>query len=155
MQVDGVPITRASDFINQFLAVAFIPEDIGLVKGPASERRRFLDILGSQLDAGYLRTLSEYNQVLRQRNALLRQYARFGDRALEAFDQQLVTLGAIIIQRRLALAEELRPELEESGRHFFNDGRLVARYTPVTGPEVDLEALIARLFDLLAKKPRP
>ncbi len=151
LQVDGVPIIRASDFINHFLAVAFIPEDIGLVKGPASERRRFLDILGSQLDAGYLRALSEYNQVLRQRNALLRQYAQFGDRALEAFDQQLVAFGAAIIQRRLLLVEELRPELEESGRQFFGDGSLLARYTPVTGTESGLETLTARLFDLLVK----
>jgi len=151
LQVDGISVTRASDFINHFWVVAFIPEDIGLVKGPGSERRRFLDILGSQLDAGYLRTLSEYNQVLRQRNALLRQYARFGDRALEAFDQQLAPLGAVIIQRRLAVVEELRPELAANGRHFFGDADLAVQYTPVTGLESELEALTARLLELLVK----
>jgi DNA replication and repair protein RecF len=44
LRVDGQPVRRASDFIGRVPLVAFVPEDIELVKGPASGRRRFLDI---------------------------------------------------------------------------------------------------------------
>jgi len=71
-------------FINHFLVVAFISRGYRAGQGPRQRAPPISGYLGSQLDAGYLRTLSDYNQVLRQRNALLRQYARFGDRALDA-----------------------------------------------------------------------
>lgn len=152
LQADGVPLNRASDFINAFWVVAFIPEDLGLVKGPGSDRRRFLDILGSQLAPGYLRILGEYHEVLRQRNAVLRQHVRFGDRALAAFDQRLAVLGGAVIHHRLIVMDELCPELEAAGHGFFAGAQLTARYQAGTGPETATpEALAGRLLELLEK----
>ncbi len=71
--VNGKRPARLSAVANQFPVVAFLPDDLELVKGSASGRRLFLDDLGSRLSPGYGATLSEYENVLRQRNALLRQ----------------------------------------------------------------------------------
>jgi len=48
------------------------------------------------------------------------------------------------IQRRLALVDDLQPELEESGRHFFSSGSLIARYSTATGTESAADLLAAR-----------
>ena len=62
----------AGGLVGLLHAVLFSALDIDLVQGPPSARRRFLDILISQADPEYLRTLQRYQQVLRQRNRLLR-----------------------------------------------------------------------------------
>ena len=71
VKVNGVS-TSASGLVGWVNAVLFTASDIELVHGSPSQRRRFLDILLSQVDRGYLRTLQRYQRVLTQRNHLLR-----------------------------------------------------------------------------------
>jgi DNA replication and repair protein RecF len=101
IKVNGVN-KRALDLLGQLNVVLFLPEDLDLVFGAPSERRRYLDTTLSQIDSKYGRSLSQYNQVLEQRNALLRD---FRDRAfnpfeLETWDRKLVEAGAYIVARR-------------------------------------------------------
>ena len=102
-----VAVDKASDFINQFLCVAFIPEDIELVKGSGVNRRRFLDMLAAQLDRSYLRVLHTFVETLKARNAMLRQFSRFDARSLAAFDDLLVKTGAAVVIRRQAMTQTL------------------------------------------------
>jgi len=108
MRVDGRRIHRASEFIDKFHCVALVPEDIHLIRGPAAERRRFLDILLSQADRRYLHVLGGYKRLLKSRNAMLRNSGRFGLSAIAAFDEQLLRAGAALIGARARLQERLK-----------------------------------------------
>jgi DNA replication and repair protein RecF len=113
LEIDGAPVRVASEFINRFLCIALVPEDIQLVKGSAGERRRFLDILLSQVDPGYLRSLQDYQKVLVQRNALLRRPEKFEPRVLAGFEPLLIAAAAAVITKRRQACLELAGHLQE------------------------------------------
>lgn len=106
IKVNGVP-KRALDLLGQLNAVLFLPEDLDLVFGSPGDRRRYLDTTLAQIDPRYGRALSRYNQVLEQRNSLLREFHErlFKPAELEIWDQHLVTEGAYIIARRAETVE--------------------------------------------------
>ncbi len=112
LRLDGREIHRASDFINQYLCVALVPEDIQLVKGAASERRRFVDIAVSQLDPLYLHNLQRFQLCLKSRNAMLRQPGRFDCGVLAAYDRFLVDCGCQIVRRRRLYCQQLNERLQ-------------------------------------------
>jgi len=100
---------RSSDLAGAWNDVLFQPDDLQVVEGPPSERRRFLDRTIGQADAAYARALSEYGRVLTQRNALLRQgRERPGDaRQLDPWDAQLIELGVQLTRSRSAAVAEI------------------------------------------------
>jgi DNA replication and repair protein RecF len=119
IKVNGVN-KRAIDLLGNLQVVLFLPEDLDLVFGAPSERRRYLDTTLSQIDARYTRALSQYNQVLEQRNALLRDFRErsFNPTELETWDAKLLEAGSYIMARRARavadyneLVAELHPRL--------------------------------------------
>lgn len=116
LQVDGVPVERASEFINQFLCVPLVPEDVELVKGPATVRRRFLDIAITQARPGYLQDLQQYRQALASRNLILRAPQRQGPGVLAAYEGLLVQHGSRIEAGRRAYVADLSARLGEVSR---------------------------------------
>ncbi len=107
--VSGFPVTKLQDFIGLLNVVMFSPEDLSLVKGSPSGRRRFLDVLLCQVDRVYLRLLQQYTLVLRQRNEALRLIARGSLKLsdLKPWDQQFAFLAHRITMRRLQATERL------------------------------------------------
>lgn len=107
--VNGRP-RRVLDAVGLLKAVSFSPEDVGLLAGPPAGRRRYVDVLLSQIDREYLRSLSRYGKVLSQRNGLLRSLSR--ERAapgsastmaqLAFWDEEMVAAGSITVARRIA-----------------------------------------------------
>ena len=110
LKKNGVLQTKRSEWIGQFNAVLFSPESLVLVKGGPAERRRFLDLLISQIDGIYLKNLQEYRLVLRQRNELLKQIrTTLADAVqLDVWDKLLVAHGTAIIIKRLEIFHELK-----------------------------------------------
>lgn len=114
--VDGAEPLRVADAVGEWLAVAFLPADVGLAGGPAAERRHYLDRLLSLAEPRYLRALARYRAALAQRNSALRQ-----DRPelAEAFDAPLAAAGAEVTATRERwagrAAEQFRTELEGIG----------------------------------------
>ncbi len=110
LKKNGVLQTKRSEWIGQFNAVLFSPESLVLVKGGPAERRRFLDLLISQIDSIYLKNLQEYKLVLRQRNELLKQIrTTLADAVqLDVWDKLLVTHGTAVIIKRLEIFHELK-----------------------------------------------
>ena len=114
MRLNGVK-KRALDVVGQLNAVLFLPEDIELVTGSPSVRRRYLDVTLCQIDPAYCRALTQYNKVLSQRNALLKQLAEQGggeaprewdEDQLLFWDEQLADHGArLIVRRQQAIAD--------------------------------------------------
>jgi len=119
-RVNRSPLPRAREMIGMVRTVLFSPEDLALVKGDPSERRRFLDDLLVLRTPRLAGVRADYDRVLKQRNSLLKSVrAAGGSRGGPRRDAALATLGvwsshlartgAELLAARLALVEELRP----------------------------------------------
>ena len=106
---------RAMDVVGKLNVVLFLPEDVTLVAGSPEERRHFLDVALCQIDPLYCTSLSRYNRVLTQRNALLHQIREgYADpKQLEYWDEQLLKLGTYVLSRRLWATDELNTQVAE------------------------------------------
>lgn len=96
--VAGEERPRITDALGAWLAVAFLPADLGLVQEGAAERRRWLDRMLSLGDTSYLEALLRYRAAVAQRNAALR---RGDQRTAAAFDEGLARAGAGVVRGRL------------------------------------------------------
>lgn len=103
-KLNGRPV-RAGDVVGSLKAVLFSPDDVAIVTGSPSARRRFMDLTLCQVDHRYLRLLQEYGRVLAQRNALLQRLRGRPEPAtvLEFWDDKLVATGTEIIAARKAM----------------------------------------------------
>ena len=109
-KVNYLEKARLSQYIGQLNVILFAPEDLALVKGAPSVRRRFIDMEFGQIDALYLHALTEYRAVLRQRNKYLKelQTKKATDKVyLEILSEQLSESGSQIIFKRLEFLQEL------------------------------------------------
>ena len=113
IKINGVP-KRATDLIGLVNVVMFAPQDVDLVAGAPSLRRRYLDIVNSQVDHRYFRTLQQYTRVLAQRNHLLKQIRdnRQPADVLEFWSEELVKSGAYILHRRLNMVAALNRRVD-------------------------------------------
>ncbi len=167
VKINGSP-RRAVDLIGQLNVVLFSPEDLDLVIGTPSLRRRYFDITLSQVDHRYLRNLQDYAKIVAQRNSYLRNF-REKQRALKGrsairpsnkeqfelsiWDEELVKAGTYIIKRRHECLVGLNRRA--AGLHSSLLGLLGEEITPafelVYQPSFPLEAgqdegKIAELF---------
>ncbi len=150
---------RAMDLVGLLRAVLFLPEDIKLVDGGPGERRRYLDVALCQIDKTYCRALSAFQQVLLQRNSLLKtlreQDARPSpavDAQLAFWDEKLVQHGAAVVARRHNFVVEL--EQLAAARHAELSGgreQLALHYMPSFNPgllaDAEFELLREGLLD--------
>ena len=104
---------RTRDLPRYFSSVLFAPEDLALVRGEPSGRRRFMDELLILRTPRMSGVIADYERVLRQRNTLLKtaRNARGELGTLDIWDERLVALGSEIIVARGALVDELSPEV--------------------------------------------
>ncbi|MDE3068045.1 MAG: DNA replication/repair protein RecF [Verrucomicrobiota bacterium] len=130
LTLDGQPVQKLSDYLGVLRAVVFCTEDLQLIKGAARARRRFLDLLLAQTQAGYLPLLQRYLRAVRARNALLK--GRSGDEAaLDGFSQPLVKLGEEIIRARRELIPKFSPLVRLAYRRISHDAEeLRLEYRP-------------------------
>jgi DNA replication and repair protein RecF len=124
---------RVMDLVGLLTVVLFVPQDLLLVEGTPTDRRRFMDNTLAQIDKPYLAALSEYDRILPQRNALLR---RIGEKRskpaeLDYWDDQLAEQGAVLVAGR----QRFLRELEVRAQHVHHDlthqrETLTLRYQP-------------------------
>jgi DNA replication and repair protein RecF len=123
-RINKSPLPRAREVLGLVRTVLFSPEDLTLVKGDPSDRRRFLDDLLVQRAPRYAGVRSDFDRVLKQRNALLKSAKQSGRRrsrnstaysdehfgsTLEVWNSQLARTGAELLAARLALVDDLLP----------------------------------------------
>jgi len=101
LEWDGVRVARLADHLGRFPTVVFSSEDLLLVRGPPSGRRRWLDLTISAMDPDYLRALQTYSKALAGRNQILRAGAP-DVRQLLAFERMMAPAGAQILAIREA-----------------------------------------------------
>jgi len=103
------PVARTRDLLGLLRVTVFGPDDLELVKGGPAARRGYLDDLLVAITPRYEAARSDFERVLRQRNALLRQGVTGDDaeRTLAVFDDQLVGAGGELVRGRLGLVDRL------------------------------------------------
>ncbi len=122
---------RALDLLGILPVVLFLPEDITLVAGAPSVRRRYLNLLLCQIDREYCQHLDAYNKVITRRNAQLRAFqGRRPDPALMAYwNEALVEHGAYILHKRQEIVARLDTLVREQHRALApRQGRLRVEY---------------------------
>ncbi len=139
-RVNKAALTRSRDVVGLIRTVLFSPEDLTLVKGEPADRRRFLDDLMVLRNPRMAGVKADYERVLRQRNALLKNAAgdrrrsnEYFDSTLTVWNEQLVRLGAELVGFRAALVDDLVPLLAQAYASVAKDaGRNEAtlRYQP-------------------------
>jgi DNA replication and repair protein RecF len=106
------PLPRARDLLGSLRITVFAPDDLRLVKAGPAERRAELDDLLVALSPRYDAVQSDYERVLKHRNAWLRTWSRADDPAtLDVWDEQLVRAGAELVRGRLKLLDRLAAPL--------------------------------------------
>ena len=132
-RINRAPLTRARDILGVLRTVLFAPEDLALVRGDPTERRKFMDEVLVMRAPRLAGVRADYDRVLKQRNALLKTAGaarRSGGNltTLDVWDDQLASAGAQLMHARLALVAQLRPHV-------------AAAYADIAGSEeiVDLE----------------
>jgi DNA replication and repair protein RecF len=156
-------VTRARDLHGLLRVTVFAPDDLALVKGGPSERREFLDELLAMLAARYDAARSDFERVLKQRNALLRAGVRDEEArvTLDVFDEQLVHAGAELTRGRLRLLERLVVETSGAYASLASDERPVtAEYVseaspvPLTSAGADADAVEGLMRASLERRRR-
>ncbi|HWP46447.1 MAG TPA: DNA replication/repair protein RecF [Candidatus Limnocylindrales bacterium] len=115
------------DYLSLFPTVTFSPDDLGIVKGPPSERRSFMDKGIFQLSPTYWADLSDYNQILKQKNALLKhesleQSSGKSDlEILQVLNEQMQRVGSRIIYARREYLKKLQEALQRVYKHWLSD----------------------------------
>jgi|SRR3989339_238951 len=136
---------RMIDLVGKIPAVVFSPESLEIVNGAPKDRRRFLDIMISQIDRDYLSALSSYTKIRRRRNQLLQNIAcGAGDESeLKFWDKELAREAKIINKKRSEV-------LSEFNKH------LVGHYREISGDESSKLEIVyhSRSGDDLEKKLR-
>jgi len=136
---------RPRELLGQLRTVLFAPEDLALVKGDPDGRRRFSDDLLTSLSPRMAAVRSDYERVVKQRNALLKTAAsarRAGSRGdvstLDVWDGKAADLGAQLLAARVRLLAELRPHVHAAYEQVSGgQGRAELTYRASMGTDDD------------------
>lgn len=163
---NGLKLDRIGDLMGLFHAVIFAPEDLMLVKEGPSTRRRYLDLLISQVRPSYFLNLQQYSRYLLQRNKLLKQIVSLDEKArlqLEVWNQALAEQAAGLIEQRMIYIQRIA-ELAAGAQEKISSGneKLYIKYRTISGIKPDftkkqiadhyLEKLNAGMADDLDKR---
>lgn len=112
---NGKALDKTSEHVGLIPLVLIAPDDTELIKGGSEGRRKFFDGLISQMNRDYLNQLIRYHHFLKQRNALLKQFAESGRRDLTllgSYDHEMISLSKSLAQSRSALLDQIAPMLQ-------------------------------------------
>ncbi len=139
---NNVKVNKTSEIIGEFRAVLFCPSHLGIIKDAPSVRRKFIDVAISQLRPVYLKMMTRYNQVLEERNTIIKmnpQEREANEALIDVYSEELAALCADIADIR----NDYIKKLDHWVKIFFNemtDGREAPKITyESNGGESDFE----------------
>ena len=119
-------------------------EDLDLIRGPGEGRRRYLDFIGAQIDRRYRRSWTRYRRALQSKNLLLKE-GRPRDAEILSYEEIMVEHGAVLMEVRARLIEELAPLAAEAQQAVSGRNEpLTLQYLPASGPDLRESILQAR-----------
>lgn len=136
MKVDGEVMVRQGEYLGAGGLVVWMGnDDLALVRGSGSVRRRYLDFIGCQLDPFYRDNLNRYNRVLKARNILLKDRVH-REAEISAYSELLVKHGNYLMEARRALVESLEPMTSVAQSAVSTcDERVGVEYVPGAGDD--------------------
>jgi len=137
--------SKYADHIGQFPLVMISPLDSELITGGSELRRKFVDGVISQYDKLYLEALLNYNTALKQRNSLLKQFAkehRFKQDLIEVWNHQLLKYGSVISEKRSSFIEDFLPFFQKFYDLLTNDNHKIKLTYQSPLLEADFENLL-------------
>ncbi|WP_462253961.1 DNA replication/repair protein RecF [Ekhidna sp.] len=147
LKIDGQEPEKLSDIIGKVPLVIVLPDDTSMIKGGSEERRKFFDGALSQFDSEYLKSLLQYNKLLKQRNSFLKQNEgrAINTQLLDTYDDQLIPLAISISNKRSKLQETFLPYLIKnySDLHDGNES-----------PALNFKSHVDQSFELRFKENR-
>lgn len=113
--INNIELKKTSEIVGKINVVLFTPEDINILKNEPIKRRRFLNIMISQLRPMYIHLLSQYNKILDQRNNYLKQikYENKDRKILDIWDEQLIRIGLKIFEYRKEFIEKINEKIKK------------------------------------------
>ncbi len=153
--VDGKKQKKLSSLLGRLPAVVFSPDDLFLVKGGPSLRRRYLDTMMFQMDGGYLAHLQQYDRTLKQRNSLLRQRVANLESQLAIWDSPLAEHGAAIMKKRFEISAMLSKSAGEALKDLTGGAeKFEVRYEPSLSVTANEESIKEKMLEALIKARR-
>ena len=148
--MDGKKIAKFSDMMGCLRCVIFSPEDLGLIKEGPSLRRRYLDMMISQINRGYFIALQQYRTCMDQRNALIRNLRvnSYADTSmLSAFEETMAAPAAVIIRERRKIVSLLSESARETYQRVSDTDEVFRlSYHSSVKEETEIEEVLCRLF---------
>ena len=120
--LNGIKIKKLSELLGNLNIVIFTPDDINILKGGPQNRRRFLDIMISQLRPNYMHILNLYIKTMEQRNNYLRQIKEEhkDENLLEIWDEKLAEYAIKIYEYRKEFIEKIIKKLDVIHKNITN-----------------------------------
>lgn len=156
-QVDKTRLRRTSDLLGVLRVIAFLPEDLDLIKRGPAQRRDLLDDIAVQLWPAAHLDQAEFERALRQRNAFLKQ-SQSDEATLAVWDSRMSQAGGRVLARRSRVVETLTPMLSQAYAEVANETvGATFTYTPSWSGELDRSSaaeFAARLAESLEQSRR-
>ncbi len=147
-RVNGKIRRRIADVSGVIPSVLFTPDDLRLIKDSADKRRSALDSLGVQLSPSYRALRAEYERLIRQRNAQLRESSMNRD-VFETITDKTIAVGASFMASRMRLFKRINQRMSDLYGNLSSGEALLSRYIPswdvVNGEDIEEEELVPRL----------
>ncbi len=123
LYINGIKIKKLSELLGKINVVIFTPDDINILKGGPQNRRRFLDIMISQLRPNYMYNLNLYLKTLEQRNNYLRQIKEENknENMLEIWDEELSNYAINIYNYRKEFIEKIKNKIKNIHSEITNN----------------------------------
>jgi len=147
---------RKQDVLAAFPCVYFCPDDLYVVKGSSSLRRKFLDSLLARQDTQYARELARYQDILSRRNVLLKNPAknRSWNQTLEALDQLLVSSGSQLVFKRLCVLKTFTAHVQKMYSFIYESSCEISYVSSLGHLHPDLDSIKDRFrCELQRSKP--
>ena len=119
--VNKIKIKKLSELLGNINVVIFTPDDINILKGGPQNRRKFLDVMISQLRPKYMHLCSLYQKTLDERNTYLKNTENYNYDLLDIYDEKLVEYGCEIFKYRNEFIEKIKNKIKDIHKNITND----------------------------------
>lgn len=145
LMISRNPVKKSSDFIGQLNVVLFAPDDLYLFNDQPRERRRIMNQEITKISTPYLLSLNQYQNLLRERNIILKQETA-DERYLDILDEQMADAESLIVKKRTEFADTVNEAMSGLYREISEDDiRVTMKYRCCIENKDDLRASLLRM----------